>query len=104
MVKMSDHINIYKRYIVADFESPLYSHEKVDIVRLDEKWIKLASKTYRSLVIRTPHGECIHFPKTVLKECKLVKEVFLRPEEPMRMREIPVPYSEKADIDKYKFS
>ena len=104
MIHMSDRVQIFKRYIVCDFDAPLYSHEKVDVVRLDEKWVKLASQTFKMLVIRTPHGEIILFPKTVKNNCKKVKEIFLRPEEPMVMREIQVPYSQRSDQDRFAFS
>ena len=103
-MKMTNYIHLYPRFLVVDIEKPLYEHASASTVRIAKTIVDRAIHSFAQLVIRTPKGEKVFFPKQVKKDGKKVKEVFLYPDNPMVMYEIEIPYSEKEDIDKYKFS
>lgn len=103
MLKMSEHVHLYPHFLVVDFLSALYKHLNYGVVRLDEKWIKFAIHNFVNIVITTPDGEKVFFPKQVKKEGKRVKEEFKIPGVPMIMYEIAIPDVQKSDEERWKF-
>lgn len=101
---MNTFVHNYPKYLVVDIHKPLYTHDGVDTVRVRDTYVKQASLTMKRLVVRTPNGEQVFFPKAVKKEAKKVKEVFLRPDDPMVMYELPVPHSPISDNDRWQWS
>lgn len=97
-------VHEYKQYVVVDIFKPLYTHDNQDIVRVRDVYVKQASLHMKRLVIRTPNGEMIFFPKALKKEGKRVKEVFLRPDEPMILYEVAIPHSPISDNDRWQWS
>ena len=100
-MKMSEKVHLYKNYLCIDFDKAMYRHANYGVVRLDEKWVKFAIHNFVSILIRLPEGEKCFFPKQVKKEGKRVKEVFLRPDEPMIMFEIAIPDGPKEDPERW---
>ena len=98
------YVHYYPKYVVIDIHKPLYTHEGKDTVRVWEKYVLEALMTFRSLTVRTPNGEQVFFPKAVKKMGKKVKEVFLRPDEPMPMFELEIPHGEISDNDRWQWS
>ena len=101
---MSQYVHLYSRFLVVDIEKPLYEHANVSTVRVAKTIVDRAIHSFVNLVIRTPKGEKVFFPKQVKKDGKKVKGVFLYPDNPLIMYEIEIPYSEKSDEDKWRFS
>lgn len=102
MLKMFDHVHNYKTFKVIDFEKPLYSYQDYDVVRVHDKYVRQASLDSQFIVIITPQGEKVFFPKQLKKEGKKVKEVFLRPDEPMVMYELEIQHTEKSPMERWQ--
>ena len=100
---MKDYIHRFPRNLVIEITKPMYTYEDADCVRIAEKYVKEATQNCQFLVVRTPKGEKQFFPKELRKQGKKVKEVFLRPDEPMVLFEINVPHCEKKDMDAYRW-
>jgi hypothetical protein len=101
-MKMSDHVHTYSHFKIIDIEKPIYSYQDYDVVRVNKKYIDDAIHNFQALVITTPKGEKTMWPKQIKKEGKRVKEVFLRPDEPMVMFEIQIPHSVKSPIERWQ--
>jgi len=100
---MKDYIHRFPRVLVIKIEKPLYTYDDADCVRIAEKYVKEATHNCQFLVVRTPKGEKQFMPKELRKQGKKVKEVFLRPDEPMVLFEINIPHCEKKDMDAYRW-
>ena len=100
-MKMKDHVNLYQHFLICEFEKPMYEHENYGIVRLDKKWVDFAIHNFVNIVIRLPKGEKTFFPKQLKREGLKVKEVFLRPNEPMTLYELAIQNGEKQDIERW---
>jgi len=101
---MKHFVHNFPRHLVIEFKKPMYTHEKADCVRVNEKYIKQASQNCQYLVIRTPNGEKQLMPKMLRKVGKKVKEVFKYENNPMVMYELLIPHSEVKDMDYYRWS
>jgi len=101
---MADYTHLYNHYMIVDIEKPLYEHNNISTVRVSLDIVKQAIHNFVKLVVRTPKGEKEFWPKEVKKSGKKVKEIFLRPEEPMVLVELDIPYSKKEPIEKWQFS
>jgi len=89
-------------FLVVDILKPMSSMETYDFCRVRKDYFDKAKKSSRFLLVRTPNGERIIFPKA-WKE-KPVEEVFLFPNNPMKMYEIVVPKCQKKPDDYYIWS
>jgi hypothetical protein len=103
-MQMSTHITNYSRFLIVDIEKPMYTHEGADCVRVNLKYIKQATQNCQYLVIRTPYGEKVFFPKELKKAGKKVKEVFLYKDLPMVLYEVLIPRGVKKDEDYYRWT
>lgn len=101
MRKMSDRFHRYTFFNVAEFDEPMFTNNGVDIVWLDEKYVKETSLTAKQLVVTTPNGEQVFFPKTIKKQCKRKKWYNLLPY-PMYVYELPITRKVKSDPDRWK--
>lgn len=97
-------VHEYKNYVVVDIHKPLYVYDDKDIVRVRDIYVKQASLARKALVIRTPNGEMIIYPKALKTEGKKVKEIFLRPDQPMVLYEIAIQHSPLSDNDRWQWS
>lgn len=102
-MSMKDYISTVGRFLIADIQKPIFSTEEYSRIRIHKKWVDIANNTGRSFVCRTPTGERIYPPKS-LKKHKTVKEVFLRPDEPMVMYELDIPHGEKKPREYFEVS
>lgn len=101
---MSQYVHLYPRYLLVEIEKPLFEYNGVSTVRISKNIVDRAVHSFVQLVVITPKGEKVFYPKRVKKDGKKVKEVFLYPDNPMIMYEIEVPFSELSDIDRWRFS
>jgi hypothetical protein len=101
---MIQYVHLYSRYLTVDIEKPLFEYNNSSTIRINKSIIDRAIHNFVNIVIRTPKGERVFFPKAIKKQGKKVKEVFLYPDMPMVMYELEIPYSEKRDEDYYKFA
>lgn len=86
---------------VIEIRKPMRVDKDYDIVRVDVRQFERARKNGRFVLVRTPNGERVFMPKH--KGLKLVKEVFLFPDNPMCLYEIVIPHCEKKDNEYYQF-
>ncbi len=93
-MKMSKYVSYVGRFIIIDIVNPIFTMPTYSRVRINKKYITDALKTSRLIVVRTPKGELIRFPQG-FKKLKTVKEVFLRPDEPMEMYELDILHCDK---------
>jgi hypothetical protein len=100
---MKNFVHLYPHFLCVEIEKPMYHYSNYSIVRLDEKWIKFAIHNFVSIVITTPKGEKVFFPKQIIREGKKVKEEFLIKGVPMTLYEIAIPDGEKSDPDRWKY-
>ena len=99
---MSDHIHNYSHFKIIEIEKPIYSYNDYDVVRINEKYVKEAIHNFQAIVILTPKGEKTFWPKQIKKEGEKVKEVFLRPNEPIVMYELQINHCEKSPIERWQ--
>ena len=102
-MKMTNYTHLYKNYLTVEITKPLFSYKEVDTVRVAKTIVDRAIHNFVALVVITPHGEKVFRPKEVRKDGLKVQEVFLRPDEPMDLFQLEVPYSEKSDPDRWKY-
>ena len=92
---MTNHISRIGRFQIIEIEKPIFETETYSRVRVNRDYFTQACKynNYR-VVVRVPRGEAIYIPN-LMKQFKKVEEVFLRPDEPMKLYELDIPHSQK---------
>lgn len=78
-------------YQIVKIKKPLYENEKYDCVRVYDRYVKEAIKNKQFLLVKSKNGERIFNPKWIKANAKVVEQVFLRPDEPMRLFELYIP-------------
>lgn len=73
------------------------------MVGVNREYADEARKNSRYLVVRSPRGEVILFPKA-LKGMKTFSKIFKRPHDPMRMYAIKVMHGEKKPREFFEVS
>jgi len=86
-----------QKYVVIPLKDPIYGH----CFAIRDKWIDMAIKTKKLLLIRTPLGQEIISPKQFKKESKVFKKAFLYPDNPMKMYQRDCKLTPLEDIEKY---
>lgn len=91
-------------FLVVDIHKPMNRDSSLpyDFCRVRKDYFDKAKKTGRYVLVRTPNGERVIMPKH-MREFKIVKEVFLFPDNPMPMYEIVVPHTQKKPNEYYQF-
>lgn len=92
------------KYIVVNMRKPMnwkYEHG-YDFVRVRKRYFDEAKKSERLVLVRTPKGERVFSPNG-MKKFKVVKEVFLPPDKPMKMYELVIPHCKKKPDEAYAF-
>jgi len=102
-MKMSNYVRYVGRFLIVDIVKPIFEGKYVSRVRVNKEYADKARISMRYLVVRCPKGELILYPKT-MKKVKVVKEVFLRLDEPMSMYELDIPHCEKRPNEFYEVS
>ncbi len=90
-------------FIVVDIFKPMSVQPDYDFCRVRKPYFDKARKTSRYVLVRTPNGEKAFMPKSC-KRFKVVKEVFLFKDRPMKMYELIIPHSTKKEDDYYLYS
>ena len=90
-------------FVIVDIHKPMSSTGTYDFCRVRKDYFDKAKKSARAVLVRTPHGERIFFPKH-MKDFKTVKEVFLFKDSPMVMYELTIPHAPKKPDDYYAFN
>lgn len=103
-MNMSSYTHLHPHFLVIDIEKPLFTLSSVDTVRISKKYVDQAIHNFIPLVVRTPNGERVFYPKSIKKDGKKVKETFLYPDNPMVMYELEIPHSPKREEEYYQFS
>jgi len=103
-MKMADTVHLYPHYLTVDIEKPMFVYKDTDTVRVSKTIVDRAIHAFFQLLVKTPNGEKVFWPKEVKKTGKKVKEVFLYPDNPLVLFEIEIPHSEKTDNDKWIYS
>ncbi len=102
-MQMSNHVKYVGRFLIVDIEKPLFDGDYVSRIRVNKEYADKARLSSRYLVIRTPKGELIMYPK-ILKSMKTVKEVFKYPDNPMKMYELDIPHCQKRPDEYFEVS
>ena len=102
-MKMSDFVHYRGRFLIIDIIKPIFEGDYISRVRINKEYADKARLSSRWLVVRVPKGEIVFFPKN-MKKLKVVKEVFKRPDDPMKMYELDIPHCEKKPIEFYEVS
>src|SRR3990167_771597 len=89
-----------QKYLVVPLSKSIYGTANYAI---RDKWIDLAKRTKRMLLIRTPNGQEIIDPKRYQSESKKFLMEKLIPGHPMTMYQRTLKLEPLQDIDKYKF-
>ena len=87
-----------QKYVVVPLKTPIYGNN----FAIRDKWINLAIKTKKALLIRTPLGQEIISPKQFKKEATKFKKEFLIPGVPMVMYQRNLQLTPLQDIEKYQ--
>ena len=87
-----------QKYVVVPLKEPIYGH----CFAIREKWVEIAFRTKRLLLIRTPFGQEIISPKQFKKESTTFKKAFLFPDNPMKFYQRDCHFTPLEDIEKYK--
>ena len=90
-------------FIVVDIRKPLSITGDYDFCRVRKDYFDIARKRGKAVLVRTPNGERVLFPKS-MKGFTVVKEAFLFPDRPMSLYEITVPHGEKKPDEAYQFA
>lgn len=102
-MRMADYVKYIGRFLIIDIEKPIFTGDYVSRVMINKEYIDKASYSSRYLVVRVPKGEIIFFPKT-MKKMKIIKKVFKRPDDPMKMVELDIPHCEKRPREFFEVS
>jgi hypothetical protein len=90
-------------HILVEIHKPMSVQPDYDFVRVRKDYFDLAKKKSLYVLVRTPNGERIFMPKG-MRKFKVVKEVFLFKDRPMKMYELIIPHSVKKDNDYYIYT
>ena len=90
-------------HILVEIHKPMSVQPDYDFVRVRKDYFDKAKKKSLYVLVRTPNGERIFMPKG-LRKFKVVKEVFLFKDRPMKMYELCIPHSVKKDNDYYIYT
>jgi len=90
------------KFLIVDIHKALGVQSDYDFVRVRKDYFTKADKLHRNVLVRTPNGEKIFTPKDV-KRLKTFDEIFLFPNNPMKMYELSIPHCEKKPTDYYEF-
>jgi len=90
-------------FLVVDIHKPMSSQEEYDFCRVNKQYFDKAKNDGKWVLVRTPNGEQKFMPKA-MKKFKVVKEVFLYPDNPMKMYELIIPKCEKKPNEYYQFA
>jgi hypothetical protein len=91
---MNNHVKYTSIYLIIDIEKPIFETDTYSRVRINKKYADQARISSKYLIVRCPKGELMLYPKT-MKKLKTVEEVFLYPNNPMKMYELDIPHCEK---------
>jgi hypothetical protein len=86
-----------QKYIVVPLKTPIFGNN----FAIRDKWIELAIKTKKLLLIRTPFGQEIISPKVYKKESTVFSKEYLIPGVPMKMYQRNLKLKPLEDIEKY---
>ena len=87
-----------QKYIVVPLKTPIFGNN----FAIRDKWIELAIKLKKLLLIRTPLGQEIIQPKLYKKESTVFKKEYLIPGVPMKMYQRNLHLQPLEDIERYK--
>jgi len=90
-------------FVVVDIHKPMNSQNAYDFCRVRKDYFDSAKKSGRYVLVRTSNGERQFMPKH-MKDYKVVKEIFLFPDNPMKMYELTIPNCKKKPNEYYQFS
>jgi len=90
-------------FIIVDIHKPMSVQSDYDFCRVRKDYFDKAKSSGRYVLVRTPNGEKTYYPKA-MKKYKVVKEVFLFPDRPMKMYELIIPHSIKQPNDYYFYA
>jgi hypothetical protein len=95
---------IYSFYVVVHIDKPIPSDKDYgyDMVGVWDKWINLAPKTKRWLVIQTDKGESIYNPKYIKHTLKTYNQVMNIPTNPMKLYALKVEHREKSPDERWE--
>jgi hypothetical protein len=90
---------LLQKYVVVPLEEPIYGTSNYAV---RDKWLFLAKRTGRLMLIRTPHGqEIIHPQKFMDSSTKFPMEKYI-PGHPMTMYQRTLKLEPLQDIEKYR--
>lgn len=87
-----------QKYLVVPLQRPIYGTNYA----IREKWIELAKKTNKLLLIRTPFGQEIINPGVYKKESRRIEKVFKIPTSPMVLFQRDLHLAPLQPIEKYQ--
>ena len=102
-MKMSNFVHYKGRFLIVDILKPIFVGDYISRVMINKDYVDKARISSRYLVVRTPKGELLCFPKT-MKKMKVIKKVFKRVDDPMKMYELDIPHCEKRLEEFYEVS
>jgi len=86
---------------LVEIKKPLYENEEGCVVNVRDKYVLGAIKSREPIKIsswwRGQPTSKIFNPRDIKASCKIVKQVFLRPDEPMKMYQIFIPRPKSYD-------
>ncbi len=86
-----------QKYVVVPLREPMFGHN----FAIRDKWIDLAKRKKKSLLIRTPFGQEIISPQKYQSESTKFKKIYLIPDRPMTMYQRNCKLTPLQDIEKY---
>jgi len=90
-------------HILVEIHKPMSVQPDYDFVRVRKDYFDKAKKMGLYVLVRTPNGEKTFMPKACRKY-KVVEEVFLFKDRPMKMYELIIPHSVRKDNDYYIYT
>lgn len=100
---MKDKVHRIGSFLIIDIDIPIYTNGGVSGVAINKEYVTAAIKESKYLVVRTPTGEEIFYPKS-LNKIKPFPKVFKRPTEPMMMIPLQIPHKEHRPREFYEVS
>lgn len=96
-------LEILGDHIVVDIHKPMSVQSDYDFCRVRKDYFDKARKSMRYVLVRTPNGERVFFPKAMKKQ-KVVEEVFLFKDRPMKLFELIIPHCIKKPDEYYIYT
>ena len=87
----------YIRYVI---DTPMNSGE-YDMVGLYDKWVLVACKASKTLVIQAPKGESLFYPKELKRHYKTFKRVMNLPGTPMKLYSLKIEHKEHSPEERW---